>query len=180
LFVSLYCDKIIKISNILRDMKTTESIISKQRLQDIFIEIKQYEQKLADIQKGKAQAAEVCGDVWHDNPAFEEIERLQKIYASHIAELKNELRKSKVLNEKDFAKSAQSKKISIGSKITIAYLSGETANIQITGSGESNPSKGLIAYDTPLGKALIGKTIGAEVVFFVNEQKIEVKVIARH
>jgi transcription elongation factor GreA len=55
--------------------------------------------------------------------------------------------------------SNQSGIITIGSKVTVQH-DNQTIIYTITGSFESDPSKGSISYISPLGKMLIGKSVG--------------------
>lgn len=49
--------------------------------------------------------------------------------------------------------------VTIGSTVTIER-EGKQKTYQILGSSETNPSKGIISYTSPIGAALLGKTIG--------------------
>lgn len=50
-------------------------------------------------------------------------------------------------------------KIRIGSTVTLRS-NGKELTFEILGSSESNPSNGRISYSSPLGVALIGKSVG--------------------
>ncbi len=52
-------------------------------------------------------------------------------------------------------------KVVFGVRVKLDEINtGETKIVTILGSSESDTSKGIISYDTPLAKALIGKAIG--------------------
>lgn len=55
-------------------------------------------------------------------------------------------------------------KVSFGSSVKILNLDSEkTFSYTIVGSIESDPSKGLISFGSPIAKSLIGKSVGDEV-----------------
>jgi len=61
--------------------------------------------------------------------------------------------------------------VEIGSTV-ILQTNKEKVTYQIVGGEESNPSEGKISHRSPLGKALIGKKVGQEVVLDVPAGKI--------
>jgi len=83
-----------------------------------------------------------------------------------IAELRRRLSLAEIITP---AKN-KSKEISFGAKVKIRDIdTGEVLEYTLVGEGESNPSEGLISITTPVGKQLLGHSVG---------QKIEVKVPA--
>lgn len=52
--------------------------------------------------------------------------------------------------------------IGLGSKVTIS-INGERQTFQILGSSETNPDRGIISHNSPLGSALIGHAVGERV-----------------
>lgn len=135
--------------------------------------LKAYEQRYEKVSAGKAEIAEQCGDAWHDNPTFEEAERLQKLYAEQIRTIKKQLKEAKIFKPT----TAKRNRAGIGSKIKVKYPNGKTNVITITGSSESDPDRGLIAYDTPLGSCLMNKKQGQKARFSTGEQSIEIEII---
>jgi transcription elongation factor GreA len=49
-------------------------------------------------------------------------------------------------------------------KIVFLDIDGETDEFRIVGSVEANPSLGLISNESPVGKALLGRRVGEEVI----------------
>ncbi len=66
-------------------------------------------------------------------------------------------------------------KIEIGSSVIVESL-GKQSTYQILGSSESNPSAGIISYNSPLGRALIGKSQDQSVVIAVFGKEIVYKI----
>ena len=55
--------------------------------------------------------------------------------------------------------------VRIGSTITVLDKEfGEKETYQVVGSQEADPMNGRISEESPFGKALLGKTVGADVV----------------
>lgn len=94
--------------------------------------------------------------------AREEIWQLDR----KIAELRQRLSLAEIVTP---AKN-KSKEIAFGAKVKIRDIdNGEVLEYTLVGEGESDPSEGLISITTPVGKQLLGHTVG---------QKVEVKVPA--
>lgn len=83
-----------------------------------------------------------------------------------IAELRQRLSLAEIITP---AKN-KSDEITFGAKVKIRDIdTGEVLEYTLVGEGESNPSEGFISVTTPVGKQLLGHTVG---------QKIDVKVPA--
>lgn len=160
-----------------RKKKTSLKLMTPEGYKKLLEEKRKYERKLAEIRRGKAQAYETGGDGWHDNYAFEEIERLEKLYTAHLAEFQRQLRGVRVLTEFELLSNAQKDEINIGSLIKIKCPDGKTRVIKIVGAGESDPKRGEIAYNTPLGKAIMGKRAGETISFMIEGKTIKIQII---
>ena len=79
---------------------------------------------------------------------------------AEIAEIELKLRNCEVINKKDLSTS----KVSVGSIVKLYDEAfDEEIEYQIIGSTESDPLKGLISNESPVGKALLGKKKGETV-----------------
>lgn len=60
----------------------------------------------------------------------------------------------------------KSETVQLGSRVTVVDAEGEEEQYIIVGSAEADPREGSISYESPVGRALIGKRVGqtAEVV----------------
>ena len=54
--------------------------------------------------------------------------------------------------------------VGLGSRVTIVEGDGPPETYHIVGSVEADPAKGLISNESPLGRALMGRKVGGEVV----------------
>lgn len=50
--------------------------------------------------------------------------------------------------------------VSLGAEVVLKNNSNQTERLQIVGTAETDPSKGKISNESPLGKILLGKTVG--------------------
>lgn len=75
-----------------------------------------------------------------------------------VEELQNILVKAKVINPK----SNNGKRVDIGCKVTVK-VNGQTHVYHVVGEWEADPVNKKISHQSPLGKALLGKTIGEKV-----------------
>lgn len=64
----------------------------------------------------------------------------------------------------------------LGHRVTVE-INGSEKTYQILGSTESNPSKGIISQNSPIGSALLGKKVGDEVEVEVGEKKVKYKIL---
>lgn len=107
-------------------------------------------------------AARESGDssVWHDNFAFEENQRLMHVLAARIRELEQELARADVVPRLDAAPA----RAVIGARVSYR-VEGErnVRECTLVGHGEGRPEARHVAYDSPLGAALLGATVGDEV-----------------
>ncbi len=67
-------------------------------------------------------------------------------------------------------------KVSIGHTVTVAIGPAERT-YQILGSAETNPDKGIISYTSPIGAALIGRSVGDTVEVALADRKISYKIL---
>lgn len=99
------------------------------------------------------------GDL-RENAAYHEAKLNQTRLESRIADLEKSLLMAKIVEKvEDASKGAQ-----LGSKVTLHDKEfDEEFTIELVGSLEADPSQDLISISSPLGEALLGKDVGAEV-----------------
>lgn len=121
-------------------------------------QLERLEREFVKVSKGKAEAAEVGGDVWHDNPAFDAIEQRQRTLIRQIAEVKDALSRAVIIEEG----TSEGGGAQIGSTVEVEFEGGELMTVKIGDYTEADPSKGIISYKSPLGSALLGAVAGEE------------------
>ncbi len=108
---------------------------------------------------------------WHDNFGFEEARRRLDIESGRLKTLKS-LREQAQLAPPP---NTESNRVVIGSKVT--FHLGETQKSFIIGAwAETLPKLGMVAYDSPIAKLVIGLQVGAtrDVTFQGKETEVEV------
>lgn len=112
-----------------------------------------------------------AGDIT-DSPAYESAREAQSMNEGRILELEDLLKRAVVIKKR-----LNSTTVAIGSSVELK--SGlKKMNFTIVGSEESDPAKGFISNESPLGQALLGKKAGDKVVVInLLGKKIDYKII---
>lgn len=92
-----------------------------------------------------------------ENSDYQEAREEQARLETRIGELEETLATSSIIRKVEGGAS-----IRVGSRVRIKKGS-ETVEYIIVGSSEADPSNGFISNDSPVGRELIGKSVGAEV-----------------
>ncbi len=112
--------------------------------------------QLKKVQGKKGEAAEVGGNVWHDNFAFEELGRQEMMLNKKIADASLQINRAKLVEEP-----VNDKFLQIGHIAVFEFDDGEERKYEIAGFGESdlsaNPPK--VEYLAPIVKKFIGAEI---------------------
>ena len=112
-----------------------------------------------EIKRAIAEARE-HGDL-KENAEYHSAKEKQSHIEGRIAELQSKLGAANVIN----VSGATHEKIVFGATVTLFHTEkDESWTIQIVGEDEAGTSPNKISYNSPLGKALIGKEEGDEVV----------------
>ena len=101
--------------------------------------------------------------------------RAQGQIEAEIAEIEVKLRNCEIINKKDISTSS----VSVGCTVKLYDETfDEEVEYQIIGSTESDPLKGLISNESPVGKALLGKKKGDVVTVTTPGGEIEYKILS--
>ncbi len=129
------------------------------------------ERRLREVVRQKGEAAVVGGNVWHDNFAFEQLEREERMLSWQIAQHKELLARAKVVTPP-----AGSDTVQIGTCVELEFDDGRVKTLTIGGPMESEPSAGIISYQSPLGRALLGARVGEIREYAVEGRRIAVTI----
>lgn len=134
-------------------------------------EIEELEKKLQDIQSQTAHVAEVGGDQWHDNAAYESLVIDIRGMDRRLADA------HQVLNIATLVEPPTNfDKVTIGTKVKIVR-DGEEMAWEIVGFGESDPDRNMLAYNTPLASLIMGKHKGEVVSGTITGRQTEIEVL---
>jgi transcription elongation factor GreA len=113
----------------------------------------------------RIKAARALGDL-SENFDYQDAKRQQAFLEGRIRDLETVLSRAKVVPRPDNAGEV----VHLGSKVTLLDLdTNKERTITVVGSFEADPLQDLISVLSPLGEAVLGKTVGEEVV--VNTPK---------
>lgn len=105
--------------------------------------------------------ARSLGDL-SENAEYETAKQRQSFVEGRIQELESKLSRAEVI---DPALLKNKDRVTFGVSVELENLdTGETVTYQLVGPDESEPENGFISITSPIGRALIGKSIDDEVV----------------
>ena len=120
----------------------------------------------------RLKAAIALGDL-SENSEYDDAKNEQAFLEGEIAELEEKIRHAKIIEN-----SADSNVVSMGSKIVLKDLEfNETDEYQLVGSTEADPDEGKISNESPVGAAIIGKSVGEVVEVHVGENIINYEIM---
>ena len=90
---------------------------------------------------------------------------------SMISKLENQIKNAVIIKPKNNTGIVQ-----LGNKVTV-LVQNQQKTYRILGSAETNPKKGIISQNSPLGIALLGKKVGDTVDIGFKEKIVEYKII---
>ncbi len=106
--------------------------------------------------KAALAEARAHGDL-KENAEYAAAKEKQSLLEGRIKDLQSKLARAKVIDVQEI----KSERIVFGTTVTLLDLQKEKeVTYQIVGNDESDPRKGKISYQGPLGKALLGKEEG--------------------
>lgn len=119
----------------------------------------------------RIKEAKSLGDL-SENAEYQEAKEAQAANEGRIAELEDLLRRAVLIKKRDGLE-----RVWIGA--TVEVKSGlKRQSFTIVGSEESDPERGLISNESPLGQAFLGKKIDEEVDVATPKGKVRYKIVA--
>lgn len=144
----------------MNDTSNSQVLVTRRGLLLLQAKLARAQEDLRSTQGQKGEAAEVGGNVWHDNFSFEELERRERHINWTITQIMHTLRSARVVEPP-----ANAAVVMIGHRVKVSFEDGSERWIPVGGHAESDPASGVVAYDTPLGGALLGATVGEQRTF---------------
>ena len=145
-----------------------------QRGIDLFLQkIKRDEDVISEMSSRLGHLAEVGGDQYHDNFSYEQQTMELRMLSSKINKDRKVLENAFIIEDSD---KRDERSIYIAAAVKIEF----NQDIQlwnILGYGESDPKNRNIAYNTPLGSALMGKKINDVFDYNINSRKVKIKIL---
>ena len=127
------------------------------------------EKEVAD----QIKEARSFGDL-SENSEYDEAKNEQGKLYSRIAEVENILENCVVIEEEEH----DGKTVRLGSKLKVLDVEfDEELDYEVVGSQEADPMNGRISEDSPFGRALLGKSVGEDVVVEAPAGALHYKVL---
>lgn len=145
--------------------------LSKEKYHHLKKELEQLKTEGRRIIAERLKTAKDLGDL-SENSDYQEARDEQFRLEQKISNLEEIFRNAIIVSD-----SNNSEIIRIGSKIKIKK-NGELIHYTIVGSNEADPQKGFISNSSPVGKALIGKKTGEEVVITTPRGEVKITVVS--
>ncbi|MDD5433119.1 MAG: transcription elongation factor GreA [Candidatus Pacebacteria bacterium] len=153
-----------------------ERLITKEGLEKLKNELdylKKTRQKEVAEEINKAAS---YGDL-SENAAYHHAKEELSFLRGRIAELEDTIKKSKVIEENPSVNLGKAGAVVIGSIVNVE-CDGQKEQVAVVSLDEADPTNGKISCQSPLGKALGGKTAGEEVEIETPKGKIKYKIIS--
>ena len=140
-------------------------------LQDELVYLKTVREKEVADQIKEARS---FGDL-SENSEYDEAKNEQGKLYSRIAEVENILENCVVIEEEIH----DGKTVRLGSKLKVLDVEfNEELDYEVVGSQEADPMNGRISEDSPFGRALLGKSVGEDVVVEAPAGALHYKVLS--
>lgn len=136
-----------------------------------------------DIRAQRQVAFELSGDGWHDNPEFNRAQQMEANCNREIKKLNDMLAQGRIVEIVEGLRPID--EVDVGSLVSFIRRGDEGPSAletwEIGGHGDSDPQRGIVAYDAPLGAALCGLKIGeyAEEVQ-LGDTLVDLEIVALH
>ncbi len=116
--------------------------------------------------------AKAEGDL-RENAGYDEAKNAQAFVEGRIQELKIKIRNAQIIDNSQMPDN----QVALGRKVVVKENGYDEESYTIVGSTETDPSNGRISNESPIGKALLGRTVGEIVSINVPAGEIEFKII---
>jgi transcription elongation factor GreA len=149
-----------------------QNILTLQGLNKLEEELNSLKNKRTEVAERIKQAL-AFGDI-SENAEYDEAKKEQAFVEGRIIQIENILKTAKVIDEDDI----QTDEVNVGSKVLLKDIEfGDEVQYTIVGSAEADPMHLKISNESPVGKALVGKSAGAVVEIAVPDGIIKYEIL---
>lgn len=145
---------------------------TKEGVEKVKKELQALKSKLKEIRSQKGEAADVGGNVWHDNPSFEELIRQENDLITQISEIEQLISDAQIIKDEK-----KDNRVGVGSLVTLLLNNKQNVTYKIVGMMESDPQKKYISYESPLGSAIMGAVAGEKRDFVIGDKKQIIQIL---
>lgn len=148
-----------------------EVILTKEGLEKIKEELKFLKNTKRKEIAEQIKNAKEYGDI-AENAEYDDAKNEQGFVEGRIAELEKMIKNAKLIRKNQGCKAVE-----VGCTVSISS-DGKDIQYMIVGASESNPSLGKISNESPLGSALLGKSVGEVVELNLPNRKNNYRIVA--
>ncbi len=145
-------------------------VLTPAGLEKIKLELSALKQRRKEIVV-RIQTAKEFGDL-SENAEYDDARNEQSFVEGRIQELDEMIKHAKIVEKT----TKGSGKINVGSTVTVS-VEGDEEVYEIVGANESDPAKGKVSIDSPIGAALYGASKGETVVVKTPTGKFDYKIV---
>jgi transcription elongation factor GreA len=122
----------------------------------------------------RIKEAREFGDIT-ENAEYDDAKNEQAMLEARIAQLEEKLRSATVIDASDL----DTDMVRVGTTVHVVDADGSKLKYTIVGSAEARPAEMKLSNESPVGKALVGRRKGEEVVFSTprGERKLKIQKI---
>ena len=140
-------------------MATKQTVITEEGLKRLESELEELKTVRRKEVAEKIKVALSFGDL-SENSEYDEAKNEQAIIEGRIAEIENQLKNVRVLDEAELG----GENVHVGALVTVREKGKKkSVTYRLVGSTEADPLNGRISDESPVGAALIGRRVGEEV-----------------
>lgn len=139
--------------------KKKKIFVTKQGLEELKKELMDLEKVSRPQVLERVSQARAMGDLSENSEYTAAREELSLIDA-RIEELQEMLKNVEIIDESKTSKGSSS--VQLGSKVTV-MINGKKEVFELVGEWEADPAEKKISHESPLGKALIGKSVNDKI-----------------
>ena len=152
-------------------MDLTEPVLlTRQGLERLQLELDEARSRRIESAERMREALQP-GDI-EDNPEYEQAKEVVSRLDERIFELEEMIGRAQIIDE------GRREVAGAGSVIEVRAEDGETETYHLVGAVEADPQSGRISVESPVGRALVGKRVGDEVVVSVPAGEISLTVLS--
>ncbi len=130
--------------------------------------------EMVNLSKELAKVAEVSGDL-RENVEYTALLEKQSILKMAISKLDNDMKKVSIIN----METVNTESVCTGIDVTLAdMISGQKTSYSILGPWDADFEAGILSYRSPIAKSMLGKKIGDEVEFKIDDEKKKYKIVS--
>jgi transcription elongation factor GreA len=130
--------------------------------------------EMVSLSKELSSVSEASGDI-RENVDYNTLMEKQSILKLAISRLDDDMKKADVLAPAKI----NTESVNIGTRVILADADGnENGRYTILGPWDADFEKGILSYRSPIAKALIGKKIGDEVSFRIDDEAKSFKIMS--